>query len=236
MKKKILTAVAVCALSGACVFGATACNKDSGSNSGGEPSVQVTEEQWNAAFNKTEELISDGNPTSNYTLTVNAHMKSKGEGHDSETKIKRTQYKVGNESYVYDITTYSGGQEEYKEYRLIEDSDIYEAVFYDGTWNVHLTGVSEDGGLNCYPYSSFTYENGKYSGTVTTEYEEEVKVSVKINADGYIFYMYTESSYKDETSEGMQRTEYTFTNIGTTTYTFPAEAKQAVADYKAANN
>lgn len=55
MKKKVLTMALACALSAACLFSATACGNTINDD---EPSVEVTEEEWKAAFEKMKSVTS----------------------------------------------------------------------------------------------------------------------------------------------------------------------------------
>ncbi len=71
MRKKVLvTAVAVCALSAACLFGATACNKSGDDDGSGVPdvgpSIEVTIDEYKAAYEKS--VSAD-----NYTYCVVNH-------------------------------------------------------------------------------------------------------------------------------------------------------------------
>ena len=239
MKKKVFTAAVVCAISAACIFGATACNNNE--SEADDYSAQVTEEQWNAAFEKS---------FTSTNLTKSLYVKVTGtfDGQSYIETHSATTYVVGDEAYFALIITSNdeGGEifctETYQkkegtvEYIVSRDSDTDD-------WSVSILGdgYSEEGGylsaIENAPYSAFTYENGKYVGNITiTEYDTEITMTatVKINADGYITYLSASVEYEAEGSSLFQ--ESTFYNYGTTTYNFPNDAKQAIEDYKASNN
>lgn len=239
MKKKVLVTAAVCALSVACVFGATACNKDDGSSSGAPdvgPSVEVTEEQWNAAIERSSTLT-------NYTASSFARVTETIDGHTYMVTQSRATYVVGDELFdtISSIAYYKGGGSTREEMYIKKEGNVeYLAYWYgpiDG-WNVQKNENvdSFSGCINFrkYNYSEFTYENGKYIGNITvTEYSKEtITVTLKFNDDGYVTYIAMENE-----EEGLSRfQESVIYNYGTTTYNFPAAAKKAVEDYKAANN
>ncbi|MCM1545818.1 MAG: hypothetical protein NC033_02160 [Clostridiales bacterium] len=225
MKKKIIAAAAVCVISAACVFGATACSNSGGS---GQSSVQVgSEEAWNAAFQKT------GNAT-NYKQSVYAYYDDIDETNAPvKVTLEGTTYRVGNEAYSVMTTSYSNGApaDTRYEYALIGENHAYTAskINDEKEWYV-MQGNSIGATLMPFPYSQFAYKGGKYTATLT-EYGGEENLTVKINADGYVFY--TARNYTDE--DGSSLTEYTFSDFGTASCEMPADAKLAIANYKAAN-
>lgn len=229
MKRKFLTLAIVSALSAACIFGATACNKDDGGDESGVPdvgdSIQVADEAaWNAAFNA---------PT-NCTMSISQTMSYSVGDVSYTSSTTGTGYVVGNEDYQITTTVEDGVVTSYY-YTLTEGTKSYGASREgtDGSWEVREYTVGESD-TNPYPYSAFTFENGKYVGTVVNEDMGgvETTVTVKIGSEGYVKYMKQEYS-NSEMSYMLETSVY---NINSTTYTFPAEAKQAVADYKAAHS
>ncbi|MCM1439231.1 MAG: hypothetical protein NC131_08515 [Roseburia sp.] len=246
MKRKILVTAAVCALSAACVFGVTACSKDSGDSGSGHPdvgpSIEVADEAaWKAAWNKTV-------TATNFTY-VWLDKITDGIGMEATTM---KAYFWGDEKFLETKNAYSGGRDEryerYEYYVVKENETSYYANEEDGSWSVGVgdyfmgeisTAIFFDdrfnGGENIANlFSEFTYGSDKYTASLTYE-GLTASVTVKINQDGYVSYFNctiddTESGYYKYTSE------YTFYNFGTTSYNVPAAAKQAVEDYKAANN
>lgn len=230
MKRKLLALAMVSALSAACIFGATACNKDADGNQGGVPdigdSIQVADEAaWNAAFNAP----------SNCTMSMSQSIAYSIEGVTVTSTVSGTGYSIGNEDYQITKSVENGEESVSYYYHLTEGTKTYIAhrEGADGSWEVN-DATTGDSDTNPYPYSSFTFENGKYTATIVSEDMGgvETMVTVKIGAEGYVKYMKQEYS-----NNGMSfMLETSIYNINSTTYTFPAEAKQAVADYKAANN
>lgn len=230
MKRKFLTLAIVSALSAACIFGATACNKDDGGDESGVPdvgdSIQVADEAaWNAAFDQPASC----------TMSMSQRVTYSMEGMTGTSTATGICYKVGNEDYQI-INTVEGNDKTVDYYyTLTEGTKSYDASpeGTDGSWEVHEFTVDESDN-NEYPYSAFTFENGKYVGTVVSEDMGgvETTVTIKIGSEGYVKYMKQEYS-NNGVSFMLETSVY---NINSTTYTFPAEAKQAVADYKAAHS
>ncbi len=92
-------------------------------------------------------------------------------------------------------------------------------------------------------YQFFTYQNGYYvaqlwrNSTYSGDEAVNVKVKAKFNEQGYLYYICYEYSQNESGMEVEYKDETLISNLGTTNLSYvPAEAKQAVEDYKAANN
>lgn len=233
MKKKFIALAMVSALSATCVFGATACNKGGdGGDKGGVPntgdSIQVSDEAaWNAAFRSPESCTRSTTQIISYTM----------EGVTVTSTTSGICYMVGNEDYEITTTVADGEESTSYFYHLIEGTKTYMAhrEGADGSWEVGYA-TTDDSDTAPYPYSSFTFENGKYVGRLVNESDDqsdaekvEIKVTIKIGSEGYVNYLKLEDN-EDGTSLTV---EFTVSNINKTTYTFPEDAKQAVVDYKA---
>lgn len=243
MKKKFLMTAAACALSAACIFGATACNKDNGDDKSGVPdvgaSIQVADEAaWNAAL-----MLPRNATTSTFVKIVNST-----EDVAQTSTITVIGYVVGNEDYKQTTTVTDNKKSVSYDYSLLEENAAH-AISYNAhregdsdSWSVFdaSAGGSAAGDILCsvYPYSAFQFKDGVYTGKITDEglggtgTKAEVTVTIKIGSDGYLKYMKSESN-----ADGTYiLNETAIYNINSTTYTFPADAKQAIADYKAANS
>lgn len=233
MKKKFVTLAIVSVLSAACILGATACNNSNdGGDKGGVPntgdSIQVADEAaWNAAFRSPESCTRSTTQIISYTM----------EGVTVTSTTSGICYMVGNEDYEITTTVADGEEWTSYYYHLTEGTKTYMAhrEGADGSWEVGYA-TTDDSDTAPYPYSSFTFENGKYVGRLVNESDDqsdaekvEIKVTIKIGSEGYVNYLKLEDN-EDGTSLTV---EFTVSNINKTTYTFPAEAKQAVVDYKA---
>lgn len=199
MKKKILTAVAVCALSGACVFGATACNKDSGSSGGAS---QVTGTQWKAAFekatalenvtieattttyngeNKVREYISNVFFASDKMLTSSDYVLDNATDNESLKNVTVTGYNY----LVKDGSTY---------YSVYNNPHVEDDGSVTDTWKADI----EESGIDKYKeevsfyfsaeytatkdgkssfikdmFSAFTYADGAYTASLYPKVDEE---------------------------------------------------------------
>ncbi len=223
---------AVCALSAACVLGATACNNGGGGSKSGVPDVgaskmNLTEAEWNAAFENQNVVNGD----TNYTVSIYEENFAKEE--NITATMSGIGYCVGNEVYQQTTASYSNGMPSQISYTylLYEGTTVFIASRSENSenWEVHGSEVGDNS--QRYTFSDFTADGDKYTATFTYGNEEE-KVTVKISEEGYVKYYCTEFTG----AGGTYKSETAVYNFGSTTFTMPAEAKQAVADYKAANS
>lgn len=236
MKKRVLATLAACALSAACIFGATACNNGDDGDKGNVPdignesdvpgaydSIQVADEAaWNAAFNAP------------LSCTKIMSYKSSTDGGTFTLIASSTEYIVNNEDYIISTSVENGIESVLYEYFIYEGTEFYRARRdgADGIWEVNYGTVGID--INCYPYSAFTFENGKYVGSVTSEYfgNMETTITIKIGMEGYVNYIKEEQNDNEIIMTG----EVSINNINSTTYTFPEDAKKAIANFRAGKN
>ncbi|MCM1438206.1 MAG: hypothetical protein NC131_03195 [Roseburia sp.] len=248
MKKKFFATAAVCVLSAACVFGVTACNNGGGSSNGlpdvGDSAKIENAADWKAAFEKTVNAT-------NYSYTrVTQYL-------DFKYSEKQKVYVWGNEKFS-DITL-SDGSVQWIDYLICENNVTYDTHLDEyGKWNTYdydCFWYSFDGELDIFSgfdsnsndefdgektlgdlFDEFVYKDGKYTANLKAEAYDgyiSVPVSVKFNNEGYVSYFYMSyiSPYENLVAE------YVFYDYGTTDFkNVPAEARQAVEDYKAANN
>lgn len=231
MKRKLLTLAIVSALSAACIFGATACNKDDGGDESGVPdvgdSIQVADEAaWNAAFDQ---------PASCTMSTTQKASETIDEVTVTST-VKGTGYFVDNEEYLISTMVVNGDENVTYEYILTDGTTSYFAYRKQSeeSWKTNALTLTVSDSSVRYPFSAFTFENGEYIGAVVSEELGGVEISytIKIGSEGYVKYIKEEYNYNGKS----MTTESSIYNINSTTYTFPADAKQAVADYKAAHS
>lgn len=241
MKKKFLVTAAVYALSAACIFGATACNKGDGSSGSNVPdvgpSIQVNAEEWRAAYEKT---MSATNFTYVWVTTI-----SDMEGYSETVKCYFWENMKFGETKAYMYGTYMGGM---CEYSYTENGQSYIADDEDGEWGGYDGYFSFDlnknsifandfnGGKNIGElYSEFTFNGGKYTANLIN-FNGVLPITVKIGENGYISYVYFEWNGGDDESS-KEICEFTFYDFGTTEFnSVPSAAKRAIEDYKAANN
>lgn len=254
MKRKLLTLAIVSALSAACIFGVTACNKDDGGDeSGGEeshvPDVGASEqinseEEWNAA----QKFKLESSTVSTYLVyDYNDYdpVNSEGEIHEIGNLVG---YQVGNESYQISSSKCDSSREGNftvtdKTYTLDVGTGAYECAYVvrkgvvEHNWDVKYRDNYDGAYDYVYPYSAFTYADGQYTGVV-----EGQKLTLKFGKTGNNYYLkYLKVIFEESRAQGSDFDSYysvetSYYNINSTTYTFPQEPKDAVAAYRAENN
>lgn len=249
MKRKFLTMAIVSALSAACIFGATACNKDDGGDENGVPDVGASEQinseaEWNAA----QKFIPESSTMSTYLVyDYNDYDPVNGEGEIHEIG-NRVGYQVGNESYQISSSKCDSSREGNftatdKTYTLDVGTGDYESKYVVSkgvvvyNWDVQYRDNYDGENDYVYPYSAFTYADGQYTGVI-----EGQKLTLKFGKTGNNYYLkYMKVILEESRAQGSDFDSYysvetSIYNINSTTYTFPQEAKDAIAAYRAANN
>ena len=249
MKKRIVTTLFsfICAASLALSF--TAC--DSGNNEDDylEPGVEVTEEQWNLAFERAFK-------GENYTC----EFKEITEKDNDRTQIVWTIYFDDKSELDWFMTGKSQahkGEKWHTQRTWLQDDDGYYSINKD-------LYVSQDFSLSFMPYfqseggyyqdpdnlsyenskpywsyfSSYEFVDGEYCATLYVRHPikeySRIDIRVRIDENGYLRYW-----SREHTDEFWNRTEKfsgKFYNYGTTKIEVPKKILDAVEEFKSKNN
>ncbi|MDE5789257.1 MAG: hypothetical protein K2H78_02445 [Clostridia bacterium] len=235
MKKKVLgIAALVCALSVSCLLGASACNGGDNADTDAEkvkaaPSIEVTKEQWDEAFEKTLEAT-------NLTVrTTGAHtdgseLTSYSYAFDNQAYENTVMKKVVNKEVVagYDAIFYYTieGTTKYCANRIEKDWEVYAEEYGKLTSSLQYYYSTAQAYLETLDYDNYTFADGKYSFKPVNG-SNTITATVKIGENGCLSFFEYQNIYATYSM--------IFYNYGSTSYKVPSEVKKVIDDYKANN-